>query len=210
MEKTIGFSKKNNLNNPYILGIIKELENHEGKEYSFSDITYYANRVLRQSTKDVFGKTDIVKIANNLGFTVFRKKLNSKQEKINYMLIDDDNKELFGNEKVIILGTNIIYKLRRLIIAFDLGYYLFDYLGSEAQRKKEFYCVEYLSQNMDSIKAKNAYKFAMDILMPRELFYEEYHFTMQEVSKKYLQIEYLSNFFEVPEKCIEDRIKEMY
>lgn len=187
--------------NLHAMKIEKELQNNKAKEYSFSDIAYYANRILEQRSKSILAKVDVIEIAQYFGFKVFYEPLNLDQEDVEYMLI--------GKKKIIKLGSNMEYKLKRLIIVWDLGCYLFDYLGSESQSNNEYYYVQYLSQDMNSMKAKNAYQFAMEILMPREQFLQEYYSTKREPKESFIQLEYLSNLFEVPEKCIKDRVKQI-
>ena len=84
---------------------------------------------------------------------------------------------------------------------------MFKYLSSDASRNKESFYTEYKS--VEARKEMLAYRFAMDILMPRKLFVEQYQVAVNESLSYYFVRRYLSKYFEVPESIVEKRIQEI-
>lgn len=209
MEKIIEFSK--DYRNLYSK-IIKELKNTKIENYSFSDITNYANRILEASRdfnpKKRKSQTLIVKTTKEFGINVYLETM--KSEIIGCIKVNGDTKQQYNvTDKVILVNKTINagkYS-QRFVTAYLLAYYLFAYLGSESQCKKEYFYAEFMSQ--DSRIEKIADKFAMDILMPKELFIEQHNIAVKVDSSSYFVLEYLSRYFEVPIQIVAKRIKDI-
>ena len=187
--------------------IIKELKNNRGKEYSMKDITSYANRILNESREfnPYRYHTLIVRIAQEFGIDTY---IDDMILKLGFIKTYGDIKEKYKySDKVIVISRKQEPYLQRLIIAYLLGCYLFKYLSSDASKNKEYFYAEYKSANVR--QEMLAYRFAMDILMPRKLFVEQYQMAVKENASYYFVWRYLSKYFQVPESIVEKRIKEI-
>ena len=187
--------------------IIKELKNNRGKEYSMKDITGYANRILNVSREfnPYRYHTLIVRIAREFSVDTYYDDIIFK---LGYIKAYGDVKEKYKcSDKVIVISRKQPPYLQRFIIAYLLGCYLFKYLSSDASRNKESFYTEYKS--VEARKEMLAYRFAMDILMPRKLFVEQYQVAVNESLSYYFVRRYLSKYFEVPESIVEKRIQEI-
>lgn len=209
MEKIIEFSK--DYRSPYFK-IIKDLKNNKVEEYSSSEITNYANRIL-DSSRNFNPKrshTLIVRITKGFGIKVYEEKMRS--DILGCIKVNGKtNQEYNGNDKVIVVNKAINKNayLQRFILANILGYYLFGYLGGKSQLNNEYFYAEFMNQ--DSKMDKIANRFAMDILMPRKLFVEQYKIAVKESnSSSYFIMQYLSRYFEVPIKNVAERVKDIY
>ena len=171
------------------------------------DITGYANRILNVSREfnPYRYHTLIVRIAREFGVDTYYDDIIFK---LGYIKAYGDVKEKYKcSDKVIVISRKQPPYLQRFIIAYLLGCYLFKYLSSDASRNKESFYTEYKS--VEARKEMLAYRFAMDILMPRKLFVEQYQVAVNESLSYYFVRRYLSKYFEVPESIVEKRIQEI-
>ena len=111
-----------------------------------------------------------------------------------------------GCDKAIITDRRIDENLQLFITAYLLGLYLFDYLPSG---KEEYYHIERMGNYVDNIMEENAYRFAMDIMMPRQRFLEQYNYAKKVNKSPYYIQNYLSDCFRVPKIVVQKRIIEI-
>jgi len=206
MGKIIEFSK---YYSSIYFKIIKELNNTKLENYTFSSITNYANRILDASRgfNPERYHTLIVRITEEFGIKVYLEKM--RRDIKGCIKVKGDTKQQYdGHEKVILVNKSIKNKyLRRFIVAHLLAYYLFDYLGGDGQEKNEYFYAEYMKQNAKMEKLAN--RFAMDIMMPKEIFLQQCSVAVEAIKSYYFEIEYLSRFFEIPTDIVEKRRQEL-
>ena len=99
---------------------------------------------------------------------------------------------------------------QRFVIAYELAHYLFDFLGkTEYSDPKVKFSDAYFKNHHETLEEKRAKRFAASILMPNEMFLEQYKIAESEHNNKLYTIIYLSQFFETPTDSIEKRILEV-
>lgn len=189
--------------------IIEELKNKKNIDYSYSDIVSYANRILKKSREFNPEKshTLIVKITKKFGILVYQEKMSKKV--LGFIKIGGDIQIKYKSDKVILLNKNIdgdVY-FQRYVLANILAYYLFYYLGSDEQQNNKYFCKELKNEYFEMNKI--SHKFAMEILMPKKLFVEQYNVAVKSDNSYYFVLMYLSRYFKVNEKIVAQRLKEL-
>lgn len=207
MGKIIEFSK--DYKKSIYSNIIKELKQNKNKEYSLQDATNYANRILGASRQFNPYKHDtlIVKIAHEFGIATYFERLH--QGELGLIKINGDTKQIYGgNNAVILLKKDMDEYMLRFVVAYALGCYLFNYLGSDKWSNKEYFNLRFTSENIKENKI--AYRFAMEILMPTKLFIEQHDIAVDEFKcMRYAVVRYLSLYFKVTMDMVERRIYEI-
>lgn len=207
MGKIIEFSK--DYKKSIYSDIIKELKQNKSKEYSLQDATNYANRILEASRQfnPYRCHTLIVKIAHQFGIATYIEKLHKGE--LGAIRINEDTKQIYaGNNEGILLQKDMDGYMLRFVVAYALGCYLFNYLGSDKWSNKEYIDLRFTSKNIKENKI--AYRFAMEILMPTKLFIEQHNIAFNEFNRmRYAVLRYLSLYFKVTMDIVERRICEI-
>ncbi len=187
--------------------IVEDLRNRNKTKkgnYTTAEIRGIANDILIASDIDIQSyrsSIPIVKISKNFGILSYKEKNICVSGKI---LVNGTTGKNYGAEQVIIVNEKYNLFLKRFVVAYQLGCFLFKYLGSEYDEEKTFYEEEYqhfvyLPRNND----KQISNFAEEILMPREMFYREYFHASECVGdclggmRSIAIRQYLSRYFEV-------------
>ena len=211
MEKIIEFSraqKKKRLKKDLYITIIWELKNNKGKQYSFSEITEYANRILNAGFQWTHQETytRILTVVNKFNISIYTSEIQDSKMPLGMIGVNGITTMRLGCDKAIITDRRIDENLQLFITAYLLGLYLFDYLPSG---KEEYYHIERMGNYVDNIMEENAYRFAMDIMMPRQRFLEQYNYAKKVNKSPYYIQNYLSDCFRVPKIVVQKRIIEI-
>lgn len=166
------------------------VKNTNKYEYTLNEITEIANEILKEL--DYYsgrGATPIVKIAKDFGFATYKEVFGTG--KSGDIHINGDTKDLYGNDKVILVNKNQALFQSRFTIAYELAHYLFNLIT-----KKNHCEIE-----------KQANTFAAELMMPKDLFIKQYNIAKDKSDNHIFIVMYLSRFFEIPINLIEKRIK---
>lgn len=190
--------------------LIEELNAHPAHGYNIEDAEKLADKILELGGyKDTLGRTPIVKIVNNFGFSAFKEQNMPKNISGN-IFIGGTTKEIYHNDKVIVVGADEEFYHQRFIIAHELAHYLMDYIGNEKYAdSKKLFSMAYLKDNHDKGEVR-ADRFAAEILMPANLFSAKYK-RVSELSFHDMEytLKYLSDYFQTKISCIKRRIDEL-
>lgn len=174
--------------------------------YSNYEIEELVNQILKiEDWKDKKAPTPIVRITTNFGVKAFKESLCKGIHGKVY--VNGTTKEIYKVNAAIL--TNREYDLynQRYIVAYELAHFLFSYLGSEYEEKKNL--LFSYSYESTSIEEKHKSKFAREILMPKEIFLKQFVVAAEEVPKERFVYRYLSEYFEVKENIVVQRIYEV-
>lgn len=191
--------------------LIKELEakNKAKHEYSLTEISYIANKILKGL--DYYsgrGATPIVKIAKEFNFKTYKETL--KDGKSGDIYINGETLEKYGHDKIILVNKYEELYHQRFVVAHELAHYLFEFLGNpQYTDSKVVFSDTYWKNQHETIQEKRANSFAAEIMMPRDLFIKQYHIARRENNNRMFILMYLSRFFETSIDSIEKRLMEV-
>lgn len=191
--------------------LVHKLENEPAKDYTISQSEDLAREVLKSCEFDnISGATPIVKIATNFGFLCLQAD-NIPDDISGNIFVGEPTRDVYNNDKVIIVGSNEEYNHQRFIIAHELAHYFLDYIGDPKYTDRNLlFSKTYPKNNHSSEEEVRADRFAAELLMPSELFLKTYIKAMEiyDYNKKNV-ISYLSTFFKTKRSSIERRINEV-
>lgn len=193
--------------------LVKKLKSYPVAFYTVQEAEALADAVLKEGGFDgLNGPTPIEAVAEGFGISTY-KEANMPMNISGNIYVGGTTKEIYGNDKVIIVGENEEYFHQRFVIAHELEHYLTDYLGNPDYWDKPYllFSMTYPKKDHDSPKETRADRFAAELLMPAPLFLERYIHAMDKsnCNRRYT-ISYLSNYFEVKKSSVEKRIKEVF
>lgn len=192
-------------------GLVEKLTNHPASSCTVQEAENLADSVLKNSGLDrLIGSTPIVAIAQGFGIRTY-KEINLPEEISGNLYVGGTTAEIYGTDKVIIVGEEEEYFHQRFIIAHELAHYLIDYLGSsESKNTRILFSRTYPKRNHESAEEVRADRFAAELLMPSRLFLGQYINAMRvSGNNRRYTISYLSDYFETKKTSIEKRIKEV-
>lgn len=195
-------------NNVKQLVHILKKKNKNGEEYSLSEIRNISNNILSMMSNNYSGRcaTPIVKIAKLFDFKTYRESLNESGD-IN---INGETKDKYGHDKVILVNRQEELFHQRFVIAHELAHYLFDFLGDDTYNDKNILFAErYIKDKPKTSREQRANTFAAEIMMPKDLFIQQYNVARREENNHMFIVMYLSRYFETSVESIEKRIKEV-
>lgn len=170
------------------------------------DIAYKILHIFDVRTKNI--STPIVKISKKFGFKICKKALDVNLS--GDIFINGNTCYQFNHDKVILVNKNDELYHQRFVIAHELAHYLFDFLGNpDYFDKNVLYSDTYFRNNHNRPEELIANRFAASILMPSDLFIEQYQIALETGLKDFFVIKYLSEFFETSLDSIEKRIEEV-
>ena len=179
--------------------IVKEI-----REKNNYDLDY-----LRSAAKKLFEAYEhktpvpIVQIVTDAGFSIFAQDL---PENIRgYIILSNEVKEDFGNDKVIVCNQHESFYRRRFTVAHEFGHFLFD---PAAKNFAEYYDA-FESDDHDSEIERTVNRFAAELLMPKDIFEERYNQLKEQYTTKYDICQSLSEYFAVPVTAVEKRFEEI-
>jgi len=189
--------------------LVDSLQNNPKKTFSINDAEKLAEQVLEICEHET-GATPIIEIAKKFGFTTFEEK-NMPEDISGNIFVGGTTKNIYGTDKVIVVGDQEEYAHQRFIIAHELAHYLMDYVGSkESTDTGILFSRTYPKHSHHSDEEIRADRFAAELLMPTKLFYRQFLKAMEasDYNKRYT-IAYLSNYFKTKKSSIERRIDEV-
>lgn len=145
----------------------------------------------------------IVKIVKDAGFTVFATKMDSKIYGL--IIMNDESKERFGSDKVIIVNNNNTFKRKRFTIAHEFGHFLLD----ENSRNNYKYYNEYEKDGVENETEQKVNHFAAELLTPSKKFKEVWDSEKEKIKDGYELINSISEIFQVPPKSVEKHKREL-
>lgn len=193
-----------------ILQLEEELkQNNREHNYELQEIDKISNNILT-----IFGfsskKTSIpiVKIVKAFGFNIYKEQLPDKLSGDIY--INGNTINEYGHNKIILVNKSEHLFHQRFVAAHELAHYLFDFLGNPVYNDERIkFSDTYYKDQHETPEEKIANCFAASIMMPKDIFIEQYNFAKREYSKPSLIIMYLSRYFETTEDSIEKRFSEV-
>lgn len=182
--------------------LIKDVQNN-GDKYTPESV---AKRILdiakyKSSDKPV----PIVDIVNRMGFHIILvDELPNDDSGI--IMIDPSLEENFGSTKCVAITKKIKYGKRRFVLAHEIAHYLFDFNNDT----KTNYISSYNASNLEEDNEIKANKFAASLLMPENMFVDEFRKMKHERELSLAEIIVdLSKVFETTTKSVERRIDEL-
>lgn len=174
--------------------------------YSNREIEELVNQIFRiEDWKDKKAATPIIRITENLGIKTYQAPLGKGiYGKIH---INGTTNQIYPANAVIFVNRECELYSKRFIVAYELAHVLFSYLGSKYEEDKRL--LFSYSYESTSKEEKHKLKFAREILMPREMFLKQYVVAANEEPKKIFVYRYLSEYFEVKEDIVAQRIYEV-
>lgn len=186
---------------------IRDLRNQK----TYSDMPAVSEKLLALFSANTY-PTQVIHIANNLGFRVFDAELEYK-ELSGIIAIDPKWKERFGSEKIIMVNHEDSNEHKRFAIAHELAHYLFD--AVPGQQYYNTYRTTESQWTKEAVKPENrevvANYFAANLLMPSLDFRRKYN-ELKNTQKTLKNAEItskLSEFFGVPGTAVQIRYKEL-
>lgn len=180
-----------------------------GKFVDYKRIESLAESVLSQFGYKGDGAIEIVELAQKEGFVVGEAVLENDSDGM--ILVNTNVESILGHEtqKIILVNRDLDGYFKRFVIAHELGHYFLD-----DGKKTQNYILAHRDPKvrMDDDHEKEMDYFAACLLMPVEPFKR-----VCDVGKALFQndnesmelISLLSNFFKVPKRSVERRLKEV-
>lgn len=193
--------KIKNKNANIIIKKIRTLkENHQAFTAKIIDLIAYIIRKDVLGYKDTDDATPINAAATEFGLSVYH--LQNSEIKTG-LYIDHMYNRRRKKTKAIYVNSQLNLYEQRFIIAYMLGRYLFDYIGSNYEAKHLSYKFHY--DHHDRI----ARYFAISLLMPKSMFIAEHNYAVDLNDDHDFIIKYLSKVFQANERLVEQRIRDI-
>lgn len=189
--------------------LIEELKNNHIIKSNTGTIIGFADRFLESTPYYKKTATPIMRIAEDLGFDIYETK-NLDKNLSGVIYVGGTTKEVYSSDKIIFVDKNEPIKHQRFVIAHEIAHYLFDCLADDKYKDAtKLFKRTYPKENHQSIEEFRADLFAAEILMPAQLFIQQYNYAMDQTNNRIFTIKYLSEFFQTKESSIEKRIGEI-
>lgn len=187
-------------------------KDNSANQYTIKQAEELADKVLKTGNYfTMIAPLPIVNVASQFGFSVFKQPKMKKNEAGN-IYIGAKTNDVYGTDKVIIVGDQEEYFHQRFIIAHELGHYLMDFLGNPEYTNNPggLFSKAYLRSSHDNSDGElRADRFAAELLMPAHIFVPQYIRATEKYYDRTYTISYLSNFFKTKKSSIEKRIIEV-
>lgn len=203
IDKTIKFTLNEKRGKKMYEELIEKLKNTPAKEYTVQEAEKLTDKILEiKGLANKVAPTPIVSIAKDFGFVTYKAD-NMPDGVIGNIFIGGRTKLDYGTDKVIIVDAYKPYRYQRIIIAYELACYLTEYTYQHNDK-------DYVYSHPYNTGKDKIYKCAMELLMPRKIFLEQYieAIKVSDYDKTYT-ITYLSELFTVPEEYVKRRIIEV-
>lgn len=191
--------------------LVNVLKNQAQTSSTEKDAEALADRVLSEcGYKDNIGPTPIINITKKFGFSTFASD-NMEKNISGYIFVGGTTKDIYQNDKVILVNAKEAYQHQRFVIAHELAHYVMECLGNKKFESGDLLFKQtYPKENHDSKQEKLADRFAAELLMPSALFCKQYLKAMEESDcNKAYTVTYLSTFFDTKKSSVERRIAEV-
>lgn len=190
--------------------LVNKLKENPANGCTIRQAEELADRVLKEGGyENLNGPTPIAKIVKNFDISPFTESL--PEDISGNIYINGTTEDIYGTDKVIVVGESEIIYHRRFIFAHELGHYLIDFLGNpDYQDKSKLFSMAYSKGNHDYSGERRVDRFAAELLMPIKKFLEQLLWAVERPrsTNEYI-IAYLSDFFETKPTSIQRRFKEI-
>ena len=156
---------------------------------------------VRQDNGYLHQNVDVVKIANNSGFKVFRLK---SDQKIKGLIIGEPK----TNTNIIAFRQDLGEKDNRFIIAHELGHFFLHKSEKDYLKNGVFYYTYHDISQKEIDDEQEADLFAATLLVPEDEFRKKWD-ELGTLRNTDLGAEALANYFNVNVECIKQRAKEL-
>ncbi len=166
------------------------------------ELESYADTVRKIYGQKGESTIDVVSMARNMGFKIFRSKFPNPMLS-GFVVVDDEYKSKFDSDHIIAVNESDNYGHQRFTIAHELYHYLKDF---DKTTQTTFYDA-YRTDKADDVKEQKASYFAACLLMPKSDFTKAYE--KLDGNDLYDIVKKLSDLFGVSMKAVERRIEEI-
>ena len=170
-------------------------------QYKRKKTIQLSENILNEYIDYYDGEIDIISIFKKMDFKIIFKKDFERfcNDDVALLSIHKYYLKLYGTEKVIFINNNFSKNMIRYNLARLLGSYIMDYKGEKNFEKYEKACLD------DEIDKSYYNIFAINILMPEEIFLEKYaEYRALHYSHDKTTLE-LSKYFKVPYNKVIER-----
>lgn len=169
--------------------------------YSIDTVGNAAAKLLSEYSFDII--VPIVKIIHDAGFKIFSQKMPANIG--GYIVMGDRYQEKLGSDKIIVVNENESTNRQRFSLAHEFGHFLLD---EQAKNNPEFYDAFESDDNKNETE-KCIDRFAAELLMPTEIFKDEFESIKNQIGDGYEIIKALAEKFAVPFESVKRRIDEV-
>lgn len=181
--------------------------------YNSTHAKEYAKKLLACFSLGEDSSTPVVRLADALGIPTYQTHLDKA---VHGRTIIGADKHKIPNKEVIILVNNedSLYR-QRFAVAHELGHYILDYKlsgdrSSKSQSESFSTRLPEDAEDQETIRKEyNADAFGIELLLPEQLFLEEYSRAYEDCDDPVYIVSYLSAFFKVEEYRVINRIREI-
>lgn len=183
----------------------KFLKTFREKTKEIDDMPNRAQEILDYfHIKDFSSGVPIIEILTNMGFKIFQSDL-EPDDLSAYIAVDPNFKDTFGSNKITCVHINDNPGHKTFALAHEMAHYLFDF---DESKKVYYYDTYFPKENENKFEEKRANKFAANLLMPKDVFLEEYEKCKNLLSKADI-INELGNHFHVSPTAVLIRFQEL-
>lgn len=195
-----------------ICGLIDKFRNSHKEEYSVPLAEKMADEVLAAGGWESRTPVPVMDIAENFGFKVYTYS-SIPDGAAGNIYVGGTTKDLYGTDRIILVGSREKFPHQRFIIAHELGHFLMEYLGSGWEDTPgRVFTMAYSKERHErgGMRETCADRFAAELLMPRGEFGARYLRVMENLmfDKKYA-VPVLAENFGVKPSSITKRIAEI-
>lgn len=209
--KYIQKREKNTMFETLIKNLIGSNSNNGIVFNNISEIILLARTVLDEAAYYHYkSPTPVIKIAEDFGISTYKTDRLPKDIS-GIIYVGGTTKDVYGTDKIIFVDANEPLKHQRFIIAHEIAHFLLDCLPDKKYNDgKILFSEGYPKKNHDSQKEVKADAFAAELLMPSDLFIEQYNIAKKENPNPAFILIYLSDYFQTKISSIEKRIVEVF
>lgn len=184
--------------------ILKNLE-EKRENFTTSLIIKTAEDILKAlDFYNIRNSTPIIKITKAFGIKPYKVIPNDNNIE-GQLFINGTTKDLYGQDKVIVVNKKNHLYFNRFVIARQLAVFLFNFKKNDEYRDKQRVFIDTYKGEFH----KDYERFATEILIPTEMFIKQHDIAVEVDNRRIFVIMYLSRYFEVTEYFVERRIYEL-
>lgn len=205
MAQIINYNEKTKkIKNERCKDILRNLEKKR-KNFNTLVIIKTAENILKAlDFYNIRNSIPIVKITEAFGLKPYKVKSDNNDIE-GQLFINGTTKDIYGQDKVIVVNNKNDLYIMRFIIARQLAVFLFNFKeNNEYKNKQNLFIYDYKGEF-----CKDYERFATEILMPTQMFLKQYIVAMEASNNIRFVIGYLSRYFKVPKYLVKRRIIEL-
>ena len=184
-------------------GLLEDLKGVHSRVYSPAEIETKACTVL--SATDLYPQRSavpIVKIADRFEIDVYEYEL--EEDFPGDIRVNGDTAKYFDRDRVILVSAREDIFRKRFLAAHELAHYIYEFPWDPSYKNPSLlFSDKYHKDHHETLEEKRANRFAAAILMPKDLFVNQYHIARNEDGNEMFIMMYLSRFFRSEEHTSE-------